>query len=592
MARVLYGPEVTSLKGSIGGITFHRNTSGEIAKLRPLSKSVKSYSQMLSQILFSDAINSWSLLSKANQALWNTFASLHSRYNYFNEEKTLTGMNWYTSIYINSVLCGLTPPVSPPEYSLPNTPVAFHLTSSPSGIFIVFNEAYNHSAVYLYIFMTFPNYAQSLSNRTLIRLCSIADPSSDVVYDLTDDYLSLFELDSLPSSPDGSANILCSIAAIKQSSLIASVFTSYLHRLPALNTFNPLTSFNSQYFRCALLSDGRIVCAGSFTTYQGVARLYVALLLPDGTLDTSFDSSTGFNAGVRHIIVTSDDRIILMGDFTTYKGVTTNRVCILDVYGSLDESFDCSVAADNSVTYGVISADNILFLVGSFTHYNGVAAGRIAAVYLDGSTYEYSDFGDGFNSTVQSVVVVGSNKLVCCGDFSEYDGSARVRICVLEMNGGVDAAFNPAAGFNATVYSVLVDSSNNIYCFGNFTTYKGVSYNRALMLDSSANVVAAFVVGTGFDGIVYKALFDANGFIVVSGYFTTYKGATCKYIVRLRLDGSVDSSFFVSQITASFIISFIFDSSDRIIVVGDFTSLNSNSVKYIARLFADGSLNI
>jgi uncharacterized delta-60 repeat protein len=57
----------------------------------------------------------------------------------------------------------------------------------------------------------------------------------------------------------------------------------------------------------------------------------------DGTLDTTFDIGAGFNlgGGINDIKVDGNGRIFVVGDFTTYNGVTRNRFVILNG-GDLD----------------------------------------------------------------------------------------------------------------------------------------------------------------------------------------------------------------------------------------------------------------
>ncbi len=74
--------------------------------------------------------------------------------------------------------------------------------------------------------------------------------------------------------------------------------------------------------------DGKVLIGstlGNFTRNSPV----------DGTLDTSFDIGTGFNSGINDIKVDSNGRIFVVGNFTTYNGVTRNRFVILNG-GDLD----------------------------------------------------------------------------------------------------------------------------------------------------------------------------------------------------------------------------------------------------------------
>jgi uncharacterized delta-60 repeat protein len=591
MARVLYGSEITALKGSIGGITFHRNPSGEIAKLRPLSKSSLSYNQMFANILFSKAIAAWSSLTPNEQLEWKAFASDYSRYNYFNEEKILTGMNWYTSIYINSVLCGQTPPSSPPYYVLPPNPEPFHLIMSPSNIYLVFNDNYDYTSEYIYVFITFPNFSQSLSNRSLIRLCCIADPASAVLIDLTSSYLSLFELDSFPESPNASARILCSIAAISYSSFIASAFTSYLLRLPELTPFTQGTGFNGQVNKTFTLPSGKIIVAGNFTSFNGVARQRICRLNADGTLDLDFDSSSGFNDSVRCIVVQSDGKILCGGDFTAYSASNPVRIARINSDGSFDSSFKSSPGANGAVTSIAYHSYGYFIIVGGFTQYDSAPHNYIVATDTSGNVSGLFNFGTGFSAIPYCVIIDSNSRIVCVGNFLTYNSVARVRICRMSLYGTIDATFDPVGGFDASCSFVASDPNYNYYVVGSFTTYKGLTVQRIVKLDNYAAIDSSFSTMSAFNAQAIHVFIDNNGYINVSGYFTTYKSKSCKGFIRLRLDGSRDYSIELSEYTGSVIVSASIDAFYKLIINGLFTSINSVAVGNIARLFPDGTLN-
>jgi Domain of unknown function (DUF5122) beta-propeller/Immunoglobulin domain len=62
----------------------------------------------------------------------------------------------------------------------------------------------------------------------------------------------------------------------------------------------------------AVQPDGRILIAGSFTTVAGTPRQGFARLLPDGTVDPTFDPSSASPSGVGKIIVQPDGRILFV----------------------------------------------------------------------------------------------------------------------------------------------------------------------------------------------------------------------------------------------------------------------------------------
>ena len=82
--------------------------------------------------------------------------------------------------------------------------------------------------------------------------------------------------------------------------------------------------------------DGEILIGGNFTEFNGITLPKgLARLNPDGTLDTNFLTGTGFTGGtnvymgksvVRDIILQSDGKIVVSGDFTDYDGVSRRMI--------------------------------------------------------------------------------------------------------------------------------------------------------------------------------------------------------------------------------------------------------------------------
>jgi hypothetical protein len=81
---------------------------------------------------------------------------------------------------------------------------------------------------------------------------------------------------------------------------------------------------------------------GTFTTYKGVAANRIIRLNPDGSKDTDFDNSTGFNIAVNTLLLDSNGKLYVGGVFTTYKGVAANSIIRLNPDGSKDTDFDNS----------------------------------------------------------------------------------------------------------------------------------------------------------------------------------------------------------------------------------------------------------
>jgi uncharacterized delta-60 repeat protein len=75
-----------------------------------------------------------------------------------------------------------------------------------------------------------------------------------------------------------------------------------------------------------LQPDGKILIGGVFVSIGGVAITNIARLLPDGSLDSTFDAGVGPNNQIRGIFVQPDGRSVVVGDFTTFNGVPAGHI--------------------------------------------------------------------------------------------------------------------------------------------------------------------------------------------------------------------------------------------------------------------------
>lgn len=149
--------------------------------------------------------------------------------------------------------------------------------------------------------------------------------------------------------------------------------------------------------RClAPQSDGRVIIAGDFSAVGDTARPGLARLHADGTLDTSFDPGTGPNTNVLAIAVQQDGKIYLAGAFTNFAGVPRNRIARLLPDGSLDSSFNPGTGANGQINALLIDPFGRIFIGGSFSRYNGHLRQGIARIHGDVFAVQPAFTGDAF----------------------------------------------------------------------------------------------------------------------------------------------------------------------------------------------------
>jgi uncharacterized delta-60 repeat protein len=347
------------------------------------------------------------------------------------------------------------------------------------------------------------------------------------------------------------------------------------------------TGFNNTTICSALQSDGKVLVAGGFTSYSGVSRNRIIRLNTDGSIDTSFVIGTGFNNDIFAITLQSDGKILVGGYFTSYSGVSRNRIIRLNTDGSIDTSFVIGTGFNNAFNSIVTQTDGKILIGGYFTSYSGVSRNYIIRLNSDGSVDTSFVIGTGFNNIVNIVTLQSDGKLLVGGNFTSYSGVSSNRIIRLNTDGSIDTSFI-GIGFNSgSVLTIKQQSDGKILVGGLFTTYSGVSRNNIIRLNTDGSVDNSFVIGAGFDSAVITIELQLDGKILVGGDFTSYSGQVNNYIIRLNNDGSADTSFNVGSGFNSSVFLITLQPEGNMYVIGDFTTLNTISYPYFAFLLGE-----
>jgi uncharacterized delta-60 repeat protein len=361
--------------------------------------------------------------------------------------------------------------------------------------------------------------------------------------------------------------------------------------------FNPAVGDPSSAARIeamAVQPDGKVIFGGDyFYTVGGAQHQYLARLNPDGSVDASFNAIT--NTTVNTIAVQADGKILVGGVFTTVNGKTRNRIARLNADGSLDESFTAS--ADLDVNRIVVQADGKIVIGGYFTQVNDTTHNYIARLTDKGILEDTASFnpGTGPDNGVSSIAVQADGKIVLGGFFTAVNGKTRNHIARLTDKGILEdtTTFNPGTGANAPVLSVAVQADGKIVLGGHFSAVDGETRNCIARLNPNGGVekTTTFDPGTGTNNSVFNVAVQADGKIVLSGFFTFVNGTLRNYVARLNSNGKLED-------TASFnpgtglnqgANSMLVQADGKIVLGGTFTTVNGTARNYVARLNNDAA---
>ena len=377
------------------------------------------------------------------------------------------------------------------------------------------------------------------------------------------------------------------ITSVTQRHFTVTAPDQSLYQVLLRTLFNTGTGFDNYVYAITLQPDGKILVGGDFTSYNGVTQNRITRLNADGSRDTGFVIGTGFNPDVRNIILQSDGKIVVSGALTSYNGVAQNRITRLNTDGSRDTSF-VGTGFVSTILALAIQPDGKILVGGDFSIAWSDTQNYISRLNADGTRDTSFVIGTAFNGKVIDLALQPDGKILVGGSFTLYNGIAQNRITRLNSDGSLDTSFVIGTGFNNAVYTMVLQPNGQIVAGGAFTTYNGVTQNRITRLNADGSLDTSFVIGTGFftNSEPHCIAIQPDGKIVVGGQFQTYNGTTQHYITRLNTDGTRDTNFYTTGWNGfgNIVYAIALQSDGNILAGGAFTSYDGFTHNRIARL--------
>jgi uncharacterized delta-60 repeat protein len=308
--------------------------------------------------------------------------------------------------------------------------------------------------------------------------------------------------------------------------------------------------------------DGRIAFAGrasniASTPVNGVGRFEV-----NGALDTAFIGGSGANSlPVNAIARQADGKLVVAGSFTTLHGVARVRVARLNEDGSLDTSFNPGTGPDNVVNDIVIRPDGRIIIGGYFLNVAGTARAGVAQLLPDGSldtTFLATPIPGIVGTDIECLALQADGKVLFGGQLwtnfaAIFPNGFASGVLRLNTNGTVDTSFNIGTGAHTPgsvgslrrVWSIAVEPDGQVVLGGDFTAFNGTSVNRIVRVNSNGALDSSFTtaVGTGANDSVRSIGMQGDGRILIGGYFTDVAGQARTRVGRLLATGAVDTTF-------------------------------------------------
>lgn len=360
----------------------------------------------------------------------------------------------------------------------------------------------------------------------------------------------------------------------------------------------------------AVQPDGKVLVAGSFTTFNGVARQSLVRLNADGSVDTEFDTGTGFGypspgssvGSVRAVAVMDDGRVLAGGGFYSVNGVPHQKLAMLHADGSLDTTFAGASSSLPTVRHILVLPDGRVMVAGDFYSYFNLGPRAIARLLPDGtpdptftSTGASMMPGASESPYVSYMSLLPGNRLLVSGGFEQMNGQPCANVAILLDDGSPDPSFVADLGtYRGGAVGVFPDGQVLI---GSHSHDDWPSRRFPAALRSNGDLEAEFNSGSGPSSACTASALLPDGRIIVVGHMERYNGEPVQQIMRLHPDGALDTTFNSEPVSYSGSgpiagIHKVLPLPDgRLLIQGSFDQVGSTPRPRLARLFADGGLD-
>jgi uncharacterized delta-60 repeat protein len=390
---------------------------------------------------------------------------------------------------------------------------------------------------------------------------------------------------------------------------VGSVLKNKIFRLNADGSvdasFDAGSGPNKDILDLYVQADGKILVAGQFTEFDGKSAPYLVRLNSNGSIDNTFSMGTGPSDLVAKLAKRPAGGFIIHGFFSKYNNKTANYLTAINDDGSLVDGFDpnagkyindgsgfslCSFTAsvvvqpDGKILYtncdskgfvrlnadgtldgsfalpanilprettAHLQADGKIVLAGSFTSFEGSSSvSRVVRLNTDGSKdATFTVFS--VTGSLDRSAITPDGKILLVRKNSTYS------LDRLTSNGAIDGTF-PSIGLgpntsSGSVRTLVTQADGTIWLGGAALTI--ATQNQSLFkLNANGTVASTPVPLPGLPAIIYDAVVDNIGNILVIGDFISVNNQPKNNIVRITATGQLDPTFSpaINSITTSY----------------------------------------
>ena len=306
-----------------------------------------------------------------------------------------------------------------------------------------------------------------------------------------------------------------------------------------------------------------------------------------GMIDTSY--APGVSGGPVYVeAIQPDGRLVIGGEFYSVGGSTRYHIARLFANGALDTSFQNGLAgASSTVKCLTVQTDGRIVMGGTFTSVNGTLRYGVARLNSNGAVD--GSFVPGSYSYVNALAVQSDNKVIIGG------GSQTGYVYRLNADGSLETTFtNYSSGPSGPIYAVAIQSDGKIIIGGSFTSFNGTSRYNIARLNTDGSLDTSFLYGlTGASSAVRCLQVQADGKILIGGDFNSVNGTSRGHFARLTSTGTLDTGFNSTPGVNGPVYALALQSDSSVLVAGSFSYYVGSGSYYnnLARFYPDGTID-
>ena len=323
-------------------------------------------------------------------------------------------------------------------------------------------------------------------------------------------------------------------------------------------------------------------------------------------LDPDFKPRVTTSQGVQMtgVVANGAGGFVIAGRFDLVGGRPTSGVALLDASGVPHPVINLGSCLEGGVEAVALQPDGRLVIGGDFKRFGGEPRRGLARVRPDGTldgAFAPQIGGDG-ETVVRAIALQADGRIVIGGTFRTVGGQPRRGVARLLPGGELDAGFDPGAAAEdsfGVVQTLAVLPDGGVIAGGLFTKFDGWSCRGLVRLDARGAVdfdfAPALDSSMGWPG-VSRLLRLADGSLLIAGRFDRVGGETRAGLARLKATGELDPDFAFAPAWGTTsdepVADFAVQPDGRILVGGDFESIDDRPRRGLARFLSTGELDL